>query len=263
MRSTQIERHEKVRADWLLHHKGSGLPLSDQRMSNQLRKQATQKMRFAAGAAETAHHEAQVKPLISRWISGGEDQTDRGGRTFGLILLAAPIALAIGPMLAISTGLYSASTEALLKREKEGAQCIPRAVPWLLAALALMIIAGVATGLLPVKTIQPWPWKVSYEPVNFLVVYFFWQLAFGALLTSWQVRRHGWLGVTIKTQEDATGFLDIKDDQTSEATADHEDRQTNDGSSGSADEMVDLLADIDNTEFEDWMTEDEGNKNNV
>lgn len=274
MKADAVERHERVRADWLLHHKGSGFALSDQRMSNQLRKKAAEKDRTAVGAAESAHHEAQIKSFVSRWIAGGEDQTDRGGRSFWTIVLAAPVALALGPMLAVSKGLYTLSTEVVLRQMKNNVQRIPKAIPWLLAALAVALVAGIATPMLPVKVIQPWPWKVSFEPMNFLIVYALWQLAFGTLLTAWQVRRHGWPGVKVKSLGDTSGLLPtdvepgyvsaVEDTGTVKASV-----APTDTAQGAAPDQVEIEGF--DEEFEDWMAEvdfeddknDEGEKSNV
>lgn len=270
MKAADVERHERVRADWLLHHKGSGFALSDQRMSNQLRKQAVQKDRKTAGAAESAHHEAQIKSFVSRWISGGEDQTDRGGRSFWAVVLAVPVALAFGPMLAVSKGLYTGYTEWALRQTKDNVQRLPKAVPWLIAALVVAVVAGILTPLMPVRIIQPWPWKVSYEPVNFLIVYGLWQFAFGTLLTAWQVRRHGWPGVKLKTLGDTSDLLSSEaepgyvpvvedDDEATESPAAPEDTTQDQVEIEGFDE-----------EFEAWMVDEEienepeeGNKNNV
>lgn len=278
MNPAEIERHERVRADWLLHNKGSGFAMSDQRMSNELRREAAQKARAKAGAAESAHHEARIKSFASRWIAGGEDQTDRGGRMFWAVALAGPAALAFGPMLAVSAGLYKGSTEAVLRREKNGAQQIPRAVPWLVAAAVVAVAAGAMTPLLPVKIIQPWPWNVSYELGNLAIVYLLWQLAFGVLLTAWQVRRHGWPGVKLKTAADTTGFLsmDAEPGYDPDAPVEFAEPNPEPGAEPVAevDNAVEDKVEIegfDDIEFEDWMaiddeveaTDTEGKNGNV
>lgn len=273
METQTIERHERVRADWLLHHKGSGSALSDQRMSNQLRNAAAQKGRAAAGAAESAHHEAQIKPLVSRWVSGGEDQTDRGGRSFWVVALSVPALLTAGPMLAVSKGLYHASTEVILRRTKDKVQQIPKALPWLAVSLAAAVVAALLTTLLPVKIIQPWPWKVSYEPVNLLIVYMMWQLVCGTMLTAWQVRRHGWLGVRVKALSDTKGLLPTGPEagympQTDEKPSTAPEPVASAVLDASARTVE--LAGFDDIEFEDWMTDEqdetnpnEGSKDNV
>lgn len=257
MSSDVVERHERVRADWLLHHKGSGFALSDQRMSNQLRKKANERERKAAGAAESAHHEAQIKPLVSRWIAGGEDQTDRGGRSFWVAVLALPALLAVGPMLAISKGLYQGYTESTLRRSNDGVQQIPKARLWLLVAAVAMVVAGILTPLFPVRVIQPWPWNVSYEPVNFVIVYAMWQIAFGALLTSWQVRRHGWPGVQVKVAADTSDLLNatVMDGYQPAARTTDTQPSTTSSKPQPADAAVEIEGFDD--EFEDWMVEDE------
>lgn len=267
MKTTDVERHERTRADWLLHHKGSGFALSDQRMSNQLRRRAAQKVRQSSGATESAHHEAQIKPLFVRLIAGGEDQTDKGGRMFGMVLASVPVALAFGPMLAISHGLYLSSTEYVLRQEKAGLQRIPKARSWLIAGVVMLIVAAIATPLLPVRVIQPWPWQVLYEPVNMLFVYLLWQLGFGTLLTAWQVRRNGWPGVVLKGQQDATGLLNVKDDNDFESGAEPAKMPDTTEAVEPEPEKIDLLDEMENEEFEDWMAdeadiEEEGNKNN-
>lgn len=278
MKAAEIERHEKARANWLLHHKGSGFAMSDQRMSNQLRKQAAEKDRVAAGAAESAHHEARMKSFIGRWLAGGEDQTDRGGRAFWAMALAVPAALTVGPMLAVSKGLYEGYTERTLRQGKDGVQQIPRATPWLIAAAVLAVVAGIATPLLPVKIIQPWPWNVSYELGNLAIVYLLWQFAFGVLLTAWQVRRHGWPGVKLKTAADTTGFLSMDAEPGYDPNAPVELVEPKPKASAEpvaeADEAAEDKVEIegfDDIEFEDWMaiddevdaTEAEGKNGNV
>lgn len=304
MKAAQIERHEKTRSDWVMQHKASGSRLSDRRMSNDLRLKAARKNRAAAGAAESGFHEARIKSFVSRWISGGEDQTDRGGRVLWAAILSVPALLAVGPMLALSSGLYRGSTEIVLRqrklsksdqaedlseseKRKRSIQRIPKALPWVYAGAALLVIATIATPLLPVRVIQPWPWKVLYEPMNLLFVYLLWQLGLGVLLTSWQVRRHGWPGVVLKASPKAptvpTG-RGVKVQATEPAPVQQEAAAptpppvpptgpkapklpTAPKPVVAKEEVVDIN-DFEDEEFEDWMAdeadiEEEGNKNNV
>lgn len=263
MSADTVERHEKVRADWLLHRNGSGFALSDQRMSNQLRKKANERERKASGAAESAHHEAQIKSFVSRWVAGGEDQTDRGGRSFWVAVLAVPALLTIGPMLAISKGLHQGYTEMTLQRTKDNIQQIPKALLWLVVAAAVLLVAGLLTPLFPVRVIQPWPWNVSFEPVNFVVVYALWQLAFGALLTSWQVRRHGWPGVVIKSAADTSDLLQasLMDDYKPAPRSTEARQAVATDAASPADEVIEIEGFDD--EFEDWMVDDEPEESTI
>lgn len=251
MSASAIERHELARANWLLHNSGSGIPLSDQRMSNELRKAAAEKDRVKAGAAQSAHHTATIKPVVTRWIAAGEDQADRGGRTLIALAMFVPAVIAVAPMLAVSKTLYMVSTESLLRKEKDGVQAIPRMKPWLLAGIGAVLVAAVAVGFLPVRVIQPWPWEVTYVLGSMLALYVLWQLALGVLLTAWQVRRHGWPGVNLKTTADTTGFLPM-DAEAGYVPADDEPTKP-----ALAEERVEVEGFALDDDFEDWMTKDE------
>lgn len=192
-----IERYEKVRADWLLANEASW-HLSDRRMANQLKRAAAKRERGESGAAESSHHEGQIKPIASRFIAGGEDSKERGLRTLflGLFILPA-VAIWVGPALAISSVAYGVDAELRLKKGT-----VPTRTWWFVAAAAAAAI-GVVIGLLyrpliTVATITYWPsivLDVHWTSVG--AIYLWLQVVLGLLLGAWQVRRHGWPGVTV------------------------------------------------------------------
>jgi len=198
---SEIERHERVRADWLLAHEASW-HLSDRRMANELRRQAAQKDRAAAGAAESSHHEARIKPLHTRFVIAGEDPGEVVAR--GLLMYAVIIpalTLTIGPALALSQGVYLAATERELRRK-----AVPKRRQWFLAA-GVLGLAGIVAGvlshrfypdLLRVATVRFYPEQtldVAWPQVGAL--YGWLQVTLAMALVAWQIRRHGWPGVTV------------------------------------------------------------------
>lgn len=198
-----IERYEKIRADWLLANEASW-HLSDRRMANQLKRVAAKKERSAAGAAESSHHEGKIKPIVSRFIAGGEDSKERGLRTLFLVLFILPtLVVWIGPALGISHGIYTVDTERRLKQGR-----VPSRKHWYLVAAAVVgagalyaVIARLfALQLITVATVTYWPsltLDVHWTTVG--LIYLWGQVVLGLLLAAWQIRRHGWPGVVIKT----------------------------------------------------------------
>lgn len=198
-----VDRYEKVRADWLLAHEASW-HLSDRRMANELKRIAAKKDRTAAGAAESSHHEGRIKPIVSRFIAGGEDSKERGLRALFLVFFILPtLVVWIGPALVFSHAAYSVGTERRLKQGR-----VPERRQWYLAA-AVVLGAGalfavvarfVALHLITVATVTYWPsltLDVHWPTVG--LIYLWGQVVLGLLLAAWQVRRHGWPGVVIKT----------------------------------------------------------------
>jgi hypothetical protein len=197
-----VERYEKVRADWLLANEASW-HLSDRRMANQLKRAAAKKDRAATGAAESSHHEGQIKPIASRFIAAGEDSKEKMLRAVFLALFILPtLVFWIGPALALSYGLYALDTERRLKQGR-----VPELKQWFLAAgataaagaLFALIARFAALHLITVATVAYWPsitLDVHWSRVA--LIYFWAQAVLGLLLTAWQVRRHGWPGVVIK-----------------------------------------------------------------
>lgn len=198
-----VERYEKVRADWLLAHEASW-HLSDRRMANELKRRAANKDRAAAGAAESSHHEGKIKPIASRFVAGGEDSKERGLRALFLVLFILPtLVVWIGPALAISNAAYAVDTERRLKQGR-----VPERRQWCLAAAAVLgagalfavVARFVALRLITVATVTYWPsltLDVHWTTVG--LIYLWSQVVLGLLLAAWQVRRHGWPGVVIKT----------------------------------------------------------------
>lgn len=194
------DRYEKVRADWLLAHEASW-HMSDRRMATQLKRKAAQKERSAAGAAESSHHEGQIKPLVSRFLARGEDAKETMYRQLFVGLVAVPtVVLWLGPALVVSMALYGLATTGLLKLKR-----VPSSWPWLVGA-GLMAAGGWLllrpSGFL---SITPWPLAINFDGAGFLVSYGWMQATLGLLFTAWQVRRHGWPGVTIKGKPKTPG----------------------------------------------------------
>lgn len=193
-----VDRHERARADWLLAHE-AGWHLSDRRMATELKRRAAQKDRAGAGAIESSHHEGRIKPIHARFIAGGEDSKERMARGCFLVLIALPtLAVGLGPALALSTVAYGATTEARLKK---GA--VPTRAPWLIAAAVAAavgaLIALLFRSLITVATVTFYPsLTVEVHWTSVWLVYGWTQLVLGLVLTAWQIRRHGWPGVTIK-----------------------------------------------------------------
>lgn len=195
-----VERHERVRADWLLAHEATW-HLGDRRMAEELRRAAATKERAAAGAAESSHHEARIKPLHARFVAGGEEAKEKAAR--GCLLFAAIIpalALTVGPALALSQAVYTSTTERQLRRGS-----VPVRRPWLIGAAAMAAI-GLAVGVLfpdvytlAVARFYP-ETTLRIQWLRLGLLYGWWQVALGLALVAWQVRRHGWPGVTIAGQ---------------------------------------------------------------
>lgn len=204
-----VERYEKVRADWLLAHEASW-HMSDRRMANELKRRAAQKDRSAAGAAESSHHEGQIKPIASRFVAGGEDSKETMARGCFLVLFVVPAVLVgLGPALAVSHGAYAVTTETRLQGGK-----VPTRTPWLITAAALAavgaIIALVVPSLLTVATMSYYPrWVIDVHWAHVGLVYGWLQLVLGLALTAWQIRRHGWPGVTVKSSPKTPGVPDL------------------------------------------------------
>lgn len=204
-----VERYEKVRADWLLAHEASW-HMSDRRMANELKRRAAHKDRSAAGAAESSHHEGRIKPIASRFVAGGEDSKETMARGCFLVLFIVPAVLVgLGPALAVSHGAYAVTTETRLQRGK-----VPTRTPWLVAAAAVAavgaIIALVVPSLLTVATMSYYPrWVTDVHWAHVGLVYGWLQLVLGLALTAWQIRRHGWPGVTVKRSPKTPGVPDL------------------------------------------------------
>ncbi|WP_432789368.1 hypothetical protein QYM46_13655 [Brevibacterium sp. K11IcPPYGO002] len=198
-----VERYEKVRADWLLAHEASW-HLSDRRMANELKRIAAKKERTAAGAAESSHHEGRIKPIASRFIAAGEDSKERGLRALFLVFFILPtLVVWIGPALVISHAAYSVDTGRRLKQRR-----VPERRQWYLAAAAVfgagalfaVVARFVTLNLITVAEITYWPsltLDVHWTTVG--LIYLWAQVVLGLLLAAWQIRRHGWPGVVIKT----------------------------------------------------------------
>lgn len=191
----KADRHEKVRADWLLAHE-AGWHMSDRRMATRLSRKAAQKDRSAAGASESSHHEGHIKPLAMRFLARGEDSKDTMFRHVFLVVVVAPlVVIGFGPALLGSLALYGLASTGLL-----GLKRVPRSWPWLIAA----VFVGVGGWLLVQPSgflhITPWPLSVDLDGAQFLASYGWLQLTLGLLFTAWQIRRHGWPGVTIKSK---------------------------------------------------------------
>ncbi|PFG69098.1 hypothetical protein B0O41_3949 [Propionibacteriaceae bacterium ES.041] len=193
-----VDRHEKVRADWLLAHEAHW-HLSDRRMANDLKRRAAQKGTKDAGAADSSFHEGRIKPLHARFVAGGEDSKDTMARGCFLVLFIVPAVLVgAGPALAFSQAAYRTTTEAALKSGG-----VPRVKPWLVAAAgaaaAGVLAALVFRSLLVVATAHFYPSiTVAVDWSRVGMIYGWSQLTLGLLLTAWQIRRHGWPGVVRK-----------------------------------------------------------------
>lgn len=187
--SARPDYRERVRADWLLAHEASW-HLCDRRMANQLKARAARRSRNEAGAAESSHHEGRIKPIAARFVARGEDSTDRVLRVLALAVVIVPaVVFWLGPALALSAGLHAASTRALLARDR-----VPRAWPWLVAAAAGAVAGWLLGGLGVLFVVTPWPMDLDFEAAAYL----WFQAVLGLALTAWQVRRHGWPGVTVR-----------------------------------------------------------------
>jgi len=198
-----VERYEKVRADWLLANEASW-HLSDRRMAHELKRAAAKKDRAATGAAESSHHEGQIKPIASRFIAAGEDSKEKMLRAVFLALFILPtLAFWIGPALALSYGTYAVDTERRLTQGR-----VPERKIWYLAAgaaaaagaLFALVARFVALDLITVAEVTYWP-SISLDVhwSTVALIYLWAQAVLGLLLTAWQVRRHGWPGVVLKT----------------------------------------------------------------
>lgn len=193
-----VNRHERVRADWLLAHEAHW-HLSDRRMANDLKRRAAQKSNKDAGAADSSFHEGRIKPLHARFVAGGEDSKETMARACFLALIIVPtVVLATGPALGFSLVAYHATTETALKRGH-----VPQCRPWLFAAAGAAVLGVIAAlifrSLLVVATAHYYPtitFAVHWSNVG--LVYGWSQLVLGLLLTAWQIRRHGWPGVVHK-----------------------------------------------------------------
>lgn len=195
-----IERYEKVRADWLLAHELSWT-LSDRRMANELKRRAARKDLNAAGAAESAHHEGKIKPIWSRFLAGGEDSKDKMFRGLFLVLFVIPgVALGLGPALMLSQAAYKVTTDAQLTKGQ-----VPTRRAWFIAGGALAAVGAVLALLFPslivIATARFYPdITLDVHWGQIALVYGFVQVVLALLLTGWEIRRHGWPGVTVKTE---------------------------------------------------------------
>ena len=145
-----VERYEKVRADWLLANEARW-HLSDRRMAHELKRAAAKKDRAATGAAESSHHEGQIKPIASRFIAAGEDSKEKMLRAVFLALFILPtLVFWIGPALALSYGLYALDTERRLKQGR-----VPELKQWFLAAGATAAASWIG------ETAIVWPKPIS------------------------------------------------------------------------------------------------------
>lgn len=197
--AVSIERYERQRADWLLQHEASW-HLSDRRMANALKRAAAEKTRASTGAAESSHHEGQIKPICSRFIAAGEDAKDRVARAIVLSLIIVPtVAITAGPALGLSQAVYTGVTESLLRHGR-----VPQRRPWLIAG-ALVAAVGALVGLLvpaltTVASVSFWPRiVVDVHWLRIALLYGWSQVSLGLVLTAWQIRRHGWPGVVIRS----------------------------------------------------------------
>src|SRR5699024_1059596 len=193
-----VERYEKVRANWLLANEMSWT-LADRRMANELKSRAARKDLSTAGAAESSHHEGKIKPIWSRFLAAGEDSKERMFRSLFLVLFIVPgVLLGLGPALLASQTAYKMTTEAHLRKGQ-----VPKRRAWFIAGAAVAV-AGVVLGLLipslvTVATARFYPdiiLTVHWDHIG--LIYGWAQVTLSLLLTGWEIRRHGWPGVTIK-----------------------------------------------------------------
>jgi len=157
--------------------------------------------RRSKSAAESSHHEGRIKPIWSRFVASGEDSKETAARALLLWAGVGPaLALTFGPALALSYGTYRATTEKALRRGS-----VPVRRPWLVAAAVLAVAGIAAAALLPdlatVATLRYYPEQtVAVHWGRVGLMYLWWQTSVGLALVAWQVRRHGWPGVTVADQ---------------------------------------------------------------
>lgn len=185
-------RHESERAAWLLEHEASW-HMSDRRMADGLRRRAARTAQKESGSTGTIHHQARIKPIISRFLS----RSDEGGEAIWrllAVLITAPIFLVVvGPALLISQAAYAGYSTAMLKAGRR-----PLGWPWLAlaAALAAASVFDVQWGsLVRVEVIPYFNVHVADDQIG--GAYLWMQGVLASLLTGWHVRRHGWPGVRV------------------------------------------------------------------
>lgn len=189
------DRHEQERANWLLAH-DAGWHMADRRMANKLKMRAVAKSRSKAGAAESAHHESQLRWIGSRFIARGENEKERFFRLVWLGVGLAVLILTIGPALALSWLCYVVGTHVALSRGG-----VPHRAPWFIAAVVAAVAGGIANAAIgfvsPFGVIAWPPQLVIYLPVALRMGLWI-QVTLALVLTAWHLRRHGWPGVSSK-----------------------------------------------------------------
>ena len=186
------DRYESSRAAWLLEHEASW-HMSDRRMADGLRRRAARKARGAAGSTETLHHQARIKPIISRFLSRSDEGGEAIWRMLAVLVMVPALALAIGPAVALSLAAYAGYSTAMLAAGRR-----PLGWPWLILAVVLAAISALLVpygSLLRVEVIPYFNVHVATEQIG--TAYLWVQGVLACVLTAWNVRRHGWPGATV------------------------------------------------------------------
>lgn len=186
------DRHESERAAWLLEHEASW-HMSDRRMADGLRRRAARKARGAAGSTETLHHQARIKPILSRFLSRSDEGGEAIWRMLAVLVMVPVLVLAVGPAVALSLAAYAGYSTAMLAVGRR-----PLGWPWLILAVVLAAISALLVpygSLLRVEVIPYFNVHVATEQIG--AAYLWVQCVLACVLTAWNVRRHGWPGATV------------------------------------------------------------------
>lgn len=190
MSHRSVDRHEALRADWILAHERSWT-LSDRRRALAIKRRAATLARDETGASESSFHEGRIPWIGARFIARGEGAKARAERALQLWAIYVPlIAVTFGPILALSTLFYRAS-ETLLPE----AGLTPRSWPWLVAGITFGSVGYFLLRPREFATLYLWP-HVLYVDWIAAISTLSWAWLTGALLmTALHIRQHGWPAV--------------------------------------------------------------------